>query len=196
MSRKWPVMELPGLRLLARFRRGRSGVAAIEYAMLAPFMIALYFGSLELSELLLADRKTTTLSSTVADLVAQDDTITDGEIQDIFNAAAAVLQPFNAGEVGIAVFSVRADAGGNLSIGWCDRFRRTDFTPNTGVVPANLVAPGGSVIIADVTYRHRSITGVFLTGEGFVVGDRFFLRPRRTTEVERQPAGGGCRNWS
>lgn len=182
-------------RFLARFRRGEAGVAAIEYAMLLPFMVLLYFGSLETAELLLADRKTTTLSSSVADLVAQDDLIIDAEIEDIFAAAAAVLSPFDEAEVGIAVYSVRADAGGNLSITWCDRFRRNDFTPTTGVVPDDLIPSNGSVIVADVIYRHRSVTGVFLTGDGFLVGDRFFLRPRRTSEVLRTPGGAACRSW-
>jgi Flp pilus assembly pilin Flp len=44
-------------RRIRSFRREKRGVAAIEFAMIAPFMIALWLGSLELSQGVSVDRK-------------------------------------------------------------------------------------------------------------------------------------------
>lgn len=80
---------------LRRFGRDRRGVSAVEFALIAPFMILLYLGSVEVSLALSIDRKITSISSALADLVAQDDVITDDEITDILNAGAVIVAPFD-----------------------------------------------------------------------------------------------------
>ncbi len=56
---------------LSQFWRDARGVSAVEFALIAPVMITLLLGSVELSDVMIADRKATSVASTTADLVAQ-----------------------------------------------------------------------------------------------------------------------------
>ncbi|MAC38359.1 MAG: pilus assembly protein TadE, partial [Oceanicaulis sp.] len=56
---------------LHRFWRDCRGLSAVEFALIAPVMILLYLGAVDLSLVLSIDRKVTSAASALADLVAQ-----------------------------------------------------------------------------------------------------------------------------
>jgi len=95
-------LPLKARSLLRRLVRAESGVAAVEFALILPMMLALYFGCVVLCQGLEAGRKTQTLSRTLADVTAQTLPVTgasnpvlaDADIVNIFAAASAVLYPF------------------------------------------------------------------------------------------------------
>src|SRR5579871_1572756 len=72
------------LALLRRFSHAKGGLAAIEFALILPFMALLYFGSIEVSLLISADRKVSQTASSLADLVARVDTINPSGVSDVF----------------------------------------------------------------------------------------------------------------
>jgi Flp pilus assembly protein TadG len=90
------------MRLAARLGRGRAGMAAVEFAMILPLMLALYFGCVVLSQGLEVGRKTQALSRTLADLPAQtlpatnqtNPTLADTDFVNFFSSWSAVLYPF------------------------------------------------------------------------------------------------------
>jgi Flp pilus assembly protein TadG len=49
----------------------RAGTAAVEFALIMPLLVTLFFGSYEISNLLLADMKLTAAAQTAADLMAR-----------------------------------------------------------------------------------------------------------------------------
>jgi len=51
-----------------RFARDRRGVSAVEFALLAPVMIGLYIGCVEISDGVAADRKVSLIAATLANL--------------------------------------------------------------------------------------------------------------------------------
>ena len=77
-------------------RKAREGVAAVEFALILPFMLLLYVGSIELSDLINVDRRVTVIAGTVGDLVARNDGgITPGRRStDYFNAAEGIITPY------------------------------------------------------------------------------------------------------
>lgn len=59
-----------------------NGVAGIEAAFIFPVMLMLYFGLLDLTTVLSANRRVTQMASTLADLVTQStSTTTKAELQ-------------------------------------------------------------------------------------------------------------------
>lgn len=173
------------MRLLRRFLSDTAGLNAIEFAMAAPVLITLYFGSVEISDRLMADRKATTLAATAADLTAQDTEIDDDEMDDILDATGAVLMPFNPNNATIRISSVIADDDGNTTIEWSDGRNIAARTPGSSVtVPDDLVPANGSIIMAETTFSHTSATGFVIQGARTVT-DTFYLRPRRSIKVER-----------
>lgn len=85
-----------------RLGQGRAGIAAVEFALILPLMLALYFGCVVLAQGFEVARKTQLLSRTLADLTAQtlptgtqtSPTLQDADIVNIFSASTAVLYPF------------------------------------------------------------------------------------------------------
>ena len=70
--------------MFQQFSKDEKGVSAVEFALILPLMIVLLFGVIELSSLLTVDRKMTSVTSTVADLVAQDNIVDTGELENLY----------------------------------------------------------------------------------------------------------------
>ncbi len=68
----------PVFRHGRRFAGDRKGVSAVEFALILPLMLALYFGGIELGDALTIKRKVTRVTSSLSDLVTQSTTISDG----------------------------------------------------------------------------------------------------------------------
>ena len=66
MMRKPPA---PGYALIRRFASDEQGVAAVEFALIMPFLLTLYLGSIEAAALFTADKRVNSISATVGDLV-------------------------------------------------------------------------------------------------------------------------------
>ena len=52
------------------------GVAAVEFAMVLPLMLVLFFGTLEFSAGVAVDRKVTMMARTLSDLTSQNISVT------------------------------------------------------------------------------------------------------------------------
>lgn len=162
-----------------------SGIAAVEFALIAPLMITTYFGASELCNLLLADRKVTNVTAATTDLVAQAMQISDSGMNDIFTASSAIMQPYPLASLQIVVTSAVADADGNVTVGWSDGYNAAAYAPGTAfTLPQGLIQPGGSVIVTEVHYNYDSPIGQFWT-HGFAVNDTFYQRPRRVMQIAR-----------
>lgn len=172
-------------RGLSCFLRNNKGVAAVEFAFIAPIMITTYFGSSELCNILLADRKVTNISAAATDLVAQALQISDAEMTDIFQASSAIMEPYPLTSLEIIVSSVVMQIDGDIEVAWSDAFQTGARTPGSAfTMPDGLIEPGGSVIVTEVRYSYSSPFGEFLT-HGITVEDIFFQRPRRVMQIIR-----------
>lgn len=110
---------LAGLRgVVKRLRRGQGGMAAVEFALILPMMLALYFGCVVLAQGLEVSRKTQALSRTLADLTSQtlpatgqsNPILADTDFINFFGAWQAVLYPFvNAGSPNMTITEVIFD---------------------------------------------------------------------------------------
>lgn len=172
------------LALFQRFKVATKGAIAIEFAMIFPLMITIYFGVVEMSNALAASRKVTMLTSTVGDIVAQFRDIGPNDMAGIYDAADEIMRPFSTnglGQLRINVYNVTTVPANNWS-----------YTPNGAcpdgqpAVPANLLASGGSVIVSQVCYVHNSILSRFFTTDPTFT-DVFFLRPRQVEFISWDP---------
>jgi Flp pilus assembly protein TadG len=78
---------------LARFSGDKRGVSAVEFAVILPFMAALYLGGTAITQAIIVKRKVVLVTHTVGDLVARDNQISNTEVTAIFDAAKAVFAP-------------------------------------------------------------------------------------------------------
>ncbi len=174
-------MVIKALRhILRRFRRDQRGVSAVEFALIAPAMIVPYLGSVEISLALQIDRKITSASSALADLVAQDDVITDDEIDSIMEAGRAIVAPFDTAPLEIRVTSVYMDMDDNVEVQWSDAVGLAPHAAGGSIpVPAGILDNNRSVIMVEVEYRYDTLFNEIGVSE-FDISEVFYLRPRRS----------------
>ena len=94
--------------LLKRFSKHESGIAAVEFALLAPLMLTLMLGSLEITQSIWADGKVEQATSTIGDLVSRTPAMDDTEFRDLGAAGPLVLRPNPQNDLRFTVTSIIA----------------------------------------------------------------------------------------
>lgn len=203
-------------RRIRRFWAHTGGVAAVEFAFVAPILIFFYFGVVETCQLLMAQRRVAHAASTMADLITQDTDIENEEMEQLYEAACTIMKPFRTTSVKVRVTSVsrRAPAGtattGPLQVDWSEDNGRglneladnTDLTNNNGAIKVDtpLNTTGDSVVVAEMTYELRSPIGYFMPGLT-TLRHEAEMRPRKSPKVIRSvgdppPAGAPAKTCS
>ena len=171
------------LKRLSRFSSDRSGVSAVEFALILPVFALLFFGSIEVSFLMTVDRKVTQTSSTLGDLVARGTTLTETEVDDIFAASRALFAPYDGTSAEMRVTSIK-QVDGKVEVDWSRAKNMTAYSKGTSLtVPNGLLSDGESIIFAEVSYDYKSTLGFFLPSAQHL-SEEFYLRPRRVESVE------------
>jgi Flp pilus assembly protein TadG len=165
------------------FKRNRQGMAATEFALVAPVMITLYFGITELSDALTARSKVTILTSTAADLVAQAKVVNDGDMGEVFAALDEVMFPYSVTDTQVVITSLVYDSPGKTKVEWSKAKNATPRSNGAIVsVPSGLVSAGGSLIFAEVKHSYTSPAGKLIYGS-IQISDTFYAKPRRSAKV-------------
>lgn len=157
--------------LVARFAKAGSGVAVVEFALIMPVLLMLYFGSIEASSLFTVDRRVTVVASTIGDLVAQWNPdageIPQGTLDDYFAAAAAIMTPYDASGITQVVSFVSVDATGNTAVLWSQAtgggVARTagEAYPLDAATQMNQIArTGGYFVAAETALAYKPVLGL------------------------------------
>ena len=96
---------------LRRFRCNESGVALIEFALILPFLMIIFYGTIELTRYIQMIQKMDNATSALTDLVNRNFNLSNDSLQKIANAAPAMLQPFSSAGVGLIITAIQHDAG-------------------------------------------------------------------------------------
>lgn len=165
--------------LLRRLRRERRGIAAIEFGIIAPVMLMIYFGLVEVTQGVMIHRKVSQLTRTLADLGAQSTSLTDANVSNIFDSARSIMMPFTATDPGMSIASVVIDSAGVAKVCWSDQRNSTQLTVGSTVsLPTALKVPNTSLILAKASYDFTPQLGFPLTGHIPIGGNTIYMRPR------------------
>ncbi len=177
--------------MLRRFLSDRRGVSAVEFALIAPVMILMFFGAAELNSALTADRRVTVAASAIADLTAQDDEITIAELDAIFTAGRAMMAPHDPQDrIQMVISSVRIGQGNQPRVVWSNGYNRAArATGSTVDVPAGLLSGSATVILAEVRFDYEAPASQVI-GRPIVMEESLYLRPRRSQSVCRVANNG------
>lgn len=140
----------------------QKGIAAVEFALIAPMLLVAYLGATDLTQALAIDRKLTQISATVADLVAQEDEITRSEVHGFFEAGKAIMRPFPFERTGLRLTIVevdgsRSDVTGATALNWTieagngDRYALDD--------EVMILADDRYAVVASATYSYEPLFG-------------------------------------
>lgn len=169
--------------LIRRWSGDERGVSAIEFAMLAPVLILFYMGMTEFCQGFMAQKRMGHVSAMVADLIAQEETVTPATIDDIFDIGGLIMKPFPTTTLQQRVSSV-SQASGSATVDWSrGDGMATRAVGSTMTLPDDLIEDGESVIVAEVTYDYDSAADYLMPGLTRF-SHTYYLRPRtvdRTT---------------
>lgn len=175
------------MSFISRFRQSVSGVSAIEFALILPVMVTMFLGVVEVSNYVLAARKTSTIASTAADLVSQDNYVTNAEMYDIMGALDVIVAPLRASDVKIVITSVVANAQGVPKVGWSDArnatARTVGSTVNSSDFPSGMLSALQGAVMVEITMGYDPMFAIFLPRTD--IHDSFYLKPRRSLKVDR-----------
>lgn len=173
-----PMLWMP--RILSHFARDKRGVSAVEFAFLAPLMIALYLGCVEISDGVAADRKVTLTAGALANLTAQSQTLLTADMTNIFNASTAIIKPYSAGNLTATVSCLKIDSTWKTTVAWSATSGGTARAAGSGAtIPAALAVPNSSLVWSEVAYAYTPIIGYAITGT-LNLSDQMFMSPRQT----------------
>ncbi|MFN4023435.1 MAG: TadE/TadG family type IV pilus assembly protein [Hyphomonas sp.] len=172
-------------RTLKGMLRNEEGISAVEFAFIAPVMLLIYFGCVELSFLMRADRKVSATAASLGDLTARLAMVTDGDLRELYNAAGVLMQPYPVADARMRITSVVDNGDGEKRVAWSEGHNIAPRAVNSLVtVPDGIVPSPGAIILTEVEYDYQSNIG-FVLSEPMTMKDRFYLRPRRVHVIDR-----------
>ncbi|MFD1695488.1 TadE/TadG family type IV pilus assembly protein [Roseibium aestuarii] len=182
-------------RILRSFARGSAGVAAVEFALVLPFLMLLLVGMAEFTTALNQKQKVSQTARSVADLIAQAEIVTDNDIEDVVYAAEQIMQPYTDGTLNVIIASVTFDGDGNPAVDW-SRERDGSAPWPAGAappldIPDEIRFPNTSLVIgyavSTYTPAYAGLTDYLMPYLSAVnLTDVYFLRPRLTSTVVLQ----------
>lgn len=177
--------------LFQRFRRNTRGVSAVEFALIVPSMLTLFFGTLEASELMTVKRRMTVAVNQLADLVSQSRdendlaNISQEDLDILITNVTNSLQTDNLSGTVVNVYSlVRDPDGGDKSIVHWSRNKKGENAKEPGAkhgaVRARSIPEGTSLIYAEVNYTYKLTVTEMVFNRPF----KFKHRARRWPRID------------
>jgi Flp pilus assembly protein TadG len=168
------------------------GSTAIEAAIILPVLVLIFLGMVEMSQAFTVKRRVQNVASSTADLVAQSQSVTTSDLNDIASIGAQLMLPFSSTGLTLTITSVVEDTQSKITVQWSCSWSSLSSSANctasgatyTGL-PSGLLNPGQSVIIGQTTYPYTPSIGEFLTG-GLTFTASSYYRPRLAAAVVKQ----------
>jgi Flp pilus assembly protein TadG len=177
---------------IAGFFEDRSGVGAVEFAMLLPLMLVAFFGTVEFSSGLAVDRKVSLVARTIANLTSQGTQATTADLTGYFLAGNKVMTPYGAPNMTISELYIDP-ASGNARVQWSQGSAPRGAGSVVAIPPTliardpntNAINPNQYVIFSEVNTVYTSPVnfGNLMPSGGVTLRDTAYAIPRQSTCV-------------
>ena len=181
---------IPFLRLFT----DRRGVAAAEFALIAPALIFLIMGVLEMSFRFRANEEATRYVHQVADIVSRETELTGSDLQELFDASIFMMKPLDTtDDLDLDISSVGFEGtDAEPAILW----RRVAGTEVAFDLPdtQGMGIEDESIIRVGVRYSYQSVLTELFGGGAMAIEKSAYARPRveRKVSLDGQTDDGGA----
>ena len=158
-----------------RFSSDDRGVAAVEFAYIAPILLIMLMATFELSRAVSIDRRLNSVSAMASELVAREEQVDDADLKNIYRSLNHVLKPYDDGSLVVRLAQVRTDDKGATKVEWSSQINQTAVQSNgTDPLPqpytqcsefnidSDLKQNGSRVVVAEVGYNYQPVFGSFI----------------------------------
>lgn len=209
MFKKFRKLNESGASLLSsckmpfgRFSKNEEGIAAVEFALLAPLLLALTIGSTEIMQSVWADGKVEQATSTVGDLISRTSELTDTEFLALGAAGPLVLRPYPLNDLKFTVTSVIGcyeDVANRTNLSfhvlWSREWDAGTVRPSANAVDSEFnrlpddleINQGDTLIFTESTYNYMP-TIARTVGTTYEMGGTIFHQPRTLDQRVTYPS--------
>jgi Flp pilus assembly protein TadG len=188
--------------VLSRFIGERKGVAAVEFAFIAPVLLSLYFVTMEVSQAIEINKKVGRVGSMVADLVTQQQQeTTPTEVDAILRIGESILQPYNRSTATITITAIQItdEAAPKVLVAWSRRLHNGTTGAavakgTTTTVPEKLKVRDTFLVRVEnnLAYRpvitwtvdQKQVLGLAAAFDGISMKEAYYLRPRMSSRID------------
>jgi Flp pilus assembly protein TadG len=174
-------------RKISSLWRDRSGVIAVEFALILPTLIVLFIGTFEASNLVRVKMKFDEAAPAIANLIAlQNPSQTGSLTSDFCTAANYLLSPFTTTGLNVQVASV-TNYNGTSTVDWTANCNNLSNPQNATTLATGLVPNAGdSVIVVQTSYTYNAPIHMVL-GASYTFSNNGYSRPRSNSTVKYAP---------
>lgn len=193
--------KISGLRRsVARLIADRRGVAAVEFAFIAPLLLCMYFVTMEVGQAIETNKKVGRVGSMVADLITQQQTITPTEVEAVIKIGESTLAPYNRSKSTITVtaIEVTTDATPQVKVAWSRKLANGAIVAgpakgSTTTLPDALKVAGSFLVRVQSELDYKPVItwaasgkktlGLTSAFDNISMSETYYLRPRMSTAV-------------
>lgn len=186
--------------LLRRLWDNRRGVAAIEFAFIAPLLLTMYFVTMEIAPAIDTSKKVGRSASMIADLITQSQALTKNDIEAIMRIGDATLQPYTRTDLTVTITAIEItdEDVPTAKVFWSHKMKDGAFSKPFVVGEETTVPPALKVrnsflirVKSELEYEpmitwtpdEKKTTGLLAAFDKISMGDTYFLRPRMSSKV-------------
>lgn len=171
-----------------RLLRADGGVAVVEFALVLPILMTLFYGTVEVSRYILIAQKVEKLAHSVANVTAQEATATKATLDQVMAASSDIMNPYSMTTNGVIIISSLYRPAGSTSVASVNwRYQGGGSyaaTSQLGDVGATPTVPGGftfdereNIIAAEVYYEFSPLISTDFFGTTTIYRAAFY-KPR------------------
>jgi len=178
------------------FPRDNRGVAAVEFGLIAPIMIVLLFGMIDITRAIAIDRRFGDVTTTIADLVAREPSLTADDVEKMYDIADLIMAPYDASKLTISVIPVASNpTDAKKTVVYPATTNRPTHPEGHELarctaypLPDDMILANESVIVVETTYTFSPIffgllDGIW-SGPEIALSDKAYAKPRKAACVD------------
>jgi Flp pilus assembly protein TadG len=190
--------------LCRQFAASVRGVAAIEFALVLPFLLLLLLASFDAGNAIAVYMKVRSATFALAAITNQynstNDPIQAADMTGITSATSAVLAPYSSAPTVVIISQLKATSSSSATVSWSYAVNGTAYTQGLPWTkfPSQLTSTNSCnsypcyLVFAEVKYTFTPSFGYFISGP-IVLSDNLYVVPRSSTCIAYIPqTGNSC----
>jgi Flp pilus assembly protein TadG len=166
-----------------RFRGRNEGIAAVEFALIVPFLLVLFVGVSQIGQAVAVKRKVIITTHTITDLITQYTSLSSSNVDTMLAASSQVLAPYPSSNLTLTVSEISTDAYGNATVTWSRSLNGTPLVAGqVWILPSVIVQPNTSYIYGQAVYNYIPIMGYTLI-KSLPLTDQLYMSPRLSGSI-------------